>query len=137
MHDQAQVSGDALQLTQLLERWGAEFELVDSGERVVDRVLHAPYDLVLLDTELDGCDGLRCTRVIRELSSEEPASLPIIALGSAVEAGQRERLSGAGFTDFLSKPFASELLFRSIALHACIHRASRGAAGVRGPLPSS
>lgn len=137
LHERAQVSGDALQLTHLLRRWGAEYDLVENGEGVIDRVQRTPYDLVLMDTELDCAIGCHCTRAIRELPGDEPASLPIIALGSAVEAGQRERLAGAGFTDFLSKPFASDLLFRSIALHACIHRAMRGSAGSRGPLPSS
>jgi PAS domain S-box-containing protein len=112
-----------LQLTRLLERWGADFELVDSGERVVDRVKHAPYDLVLMDAHLAGRDEGRCTRMIRALPNQDPATLPIIALGSVVEPGQRERLTSAGFTDFLGKPFESDLLFRSIALHASIHRA--------------
>lgn len=126
MDDDVRAQSDTLQLTRLLERWGADFELVNSGERAVDRVRHAPYDLVLMDVQLAGRDGGRYTRVIRELPSQDPATLPIIALGSVVEPGQRERLAGAGFTDFLGKPFESDLLFRSIALHASIHRALRG-----------
>jgi PAS domain S-box-containing protein len=125
MQDETQGNGDTLQLTRLLERWGADFDLVDSGERVVDRLKHEAYDLVLMDLQLANCDGAHCTRAIRELPSEDPATLPIIALGSQVEAGQREWLAGAGFTDFLGKPFESDLLFRSIALHASIHRALR------------
>jgi PAS domain S-box-containing protein len=125
MQDEAQKAGDALQLTRLLERWGADFELVDSGERVLDRVKRARYDLVLMDLELASGEGGRFTRVIRDLPSEDPATLPIIALGWQVEPGQRERLAGAGFTDFLCQPFESDHLFRSIALHASIHRALR------------
>ncbi|HEX6244747.1 MAG TPA: ATP-binding protein, partial [Polyangiales bacterium] len=112
-------------VTRLLERWGADFDLVDSGPKALEQVKHQDYDLVLMDTELEAGSS-RTTRAIRELASDEPAPLPIIALGPNSGPGQHERLAGQGFTDFVDEPLESELLFRSIVRHASLHRALRG-----------
>lgn len=116
---------DALLLTRLLERWGVEVELVDSAAKAVDRVKHQEFDLVLMDLQLPGLDSLNATRAIRSLDATGSDGLPIIALTSGVELGQRERLHGAGFTDCLGKPFESDTLLRSVSLHASIHRSLR------------
>jgi CheY-like chemotaxis protein len=114
-------------VTRLLERWGAEFDLVDSGTKALEQLQQHDYDLVLMDTELESGSS-RATRAIRELASDEPAPLPIIALGPNSAPGQHERLAGQGFTDFVDEPLESELLFRSIVRHASLHRALRGEA---------
>jgi CheY-like chemotaxis protein len=112
-------------VTRLLERWGADFDLVDSGTKALEQVKQHEYDLVLMDTELES-GSTRATRAIRELASDEPAPLPIIALGANSAPGQHEWLAGQGFTDFIDDPLESERLFRSIARHASLHRALRG-----------
>jgi CheY-like chemotaxis protein len=118
-------------VTRLLERWDADFDLVDSGSKALEQVKQHDYDLMLMDTELESGSS-RTTRAIRELPSDERAPLPIIALGPNSAPGQHERLAGQGFTDFVDEPLESEDLFRSIVRHASLHRALRGESG-QGP----
>lgn len=116
---------DALLLTHLLERWGVEVELVNSGNKAVERVKVQDYDLVLMGLHLPGLDGLDAARAIRALREAAADGVPIIALADQVEPGQRDRLQGAGFTDCLGKPFESDSLLRSVSMHASIHRAMK------------
>jgi len=129
---------DGLLLTQLLERWGVEVVLVGSGPQVIDQLRNEEFDLVLMDLKLPGLDGLAATRTIRQLDGAVAEGVPIIALASSVQLGQRDRLEGAGFTDCIGKPFESDTLLRSVSLHASIHRALRMRRGpsTRPPVPS-
>jgi len=121
---------DALLLTHLLERWGVEVVLVESGTQAIDQVRRQAFDVVLMDLLLPGLDGVTAARAIRGLDSAAADGLPIIALAPSAQLGQRDRLHGAGFTDCIGKPFEPDTLLRSVSLHASIHRALRQHEGV-------
>ncbi|MBX2865773.1 MAG: response regulator [Leptolyngbyaceae cyanobacterium MAG.088] len=60
-------------------------------------------DLILMDIQLPGMDGLAAIRKLRTLQEFE--SLPIIALTALAMQGDRDRCLEAGATDYFSKPF--------------------------------
>jgi len=79
---------------------GYEVSLFHRGDGMVDRVRDNPPDLILLDLNLPGVDGLTICREVREFSD-----LPIIMVTAQVE--EIDRLLGLelGADDYICKPF--------------------------------
>jgi DNA-binding response OmpR family regulator len=71
------------------------------------------YDLIVLDLNLPGLDGLQ---VLRKVRSSEVA-IPVLVLTSRSEVQERVRCLDAGADDYLTKPFSfAELSARVRAL---------------------
>jgi two-component system, cell cycle response regulator DivK len=69
-------------------------------------------DIVLMDIQLPGMDGIAALRRLRD--DERTARIPVVALTASVMKSDRERFEEAGFDGFLQKPievatFASEV----------------------------
>lgn len=90
-----------------LQRVGLKVTTVVDGEAAVEACALRRYDLVLMDCQLPGLDGLEATRRIRAEESRRgwPPTL-IVALTANALAGDRERCLAAGMDDHLAKPFA-------------------------------
>ncbi|MDI4634922.1 response regulator [Pelomonas sp. V22] len=96
----------------LLQAAGLDVDMVDNGAEALRRASLRHYDLILLDMEMPEMDGLEAARAIRRQTAH--ALTPILALtGNAFEA-DREACMEAGMDDFLPKPVAPELLYRSL-----------------------
>ena len=93
----------------LLERRGHAVRVVDNGMDALGAVDDADYDLVLMDIQLPGIDGVEATRRIRQTRNKD--DLPIVALTAHAFAAERERALSAGMNAFLSKPFRPHELF--------------------------
>jgi len=59
-------------------------------------------DLIIMDIQLPGIDGLEATRRIRQ--SEADGKVPIIALTAFAMSADRDRALAAGCTGYISKP---------------------------------
>ncbi|MBK7673875.1 MAG: response regulator [Candidatus Accumulibacter sp.] len=94
----------------MLESLGVSYRFADSGQIALDRVLHEPFDLVLMDCQMPEMDGFEATVQIRARQREGllRQRLPIVALTANAVAGDRERCLAAGMDDYLSKPFTRE-----------------------------
>jgi two-component system, cell cycle response regulator DivK len=69
-------------------------------------------NLVLMDIQLPGMDGITALRKLRE--DERTSAIPVVALTASVMKSDRERFDAAGFDAFMQKPvdvrtFASEV----------------------------
>ncbi|MFH0904362.1 MAG: response regulator [Methanobacteriota archaeon] len=71
-----------------------------NGEEAIEKVEKETYDLVLMDIELPGMDGVDATKLIKS----KHKNLPILALTSYAMKGDRERFIAAGFDDYIAKP---------------------------------
>jgi CheY-like chemotaxis protein len=69
------------------------------------------YDVVLMDLQMPGMDGLEASLAIRRLGGPYTA-LPIIALTSNISAEVKAQSLSVGMSDFLTKPYRQTDLFR-------------------------
>jgi CheY-like chemotaxis protein len=65
-------------------------------------------DLVLMDVQLPGMDGVEALHQLRR--SSETASIPVVAVTALAMKDDRARLLGAGFTGYLEKPISVRAL---------------------------
>jgi len=90
----------------LMQPYKMQIDLCLSGFAALEAVRKNQYDLVLMDHMMPEMDGIEATKLIREMSSENPhyANLPVIALTANAISGTKEIFLANGFNDFLSKP---------------------------------
>ena len=79
------------------------------GAEAIEAVKLEDYDLVLMDIQMPGMDGLAATRAIRALPGL--SDLPIIAMTAQALASQWEACREAGMSDHLPKPITPAALF--------------------------
>ena len=102
----------------VLEAQGYEVAVAVDGAEAISAVETAfatgrGFDLVLMDVQMPGVDGLAATRRIRSLAS--PAcDLPIVAMTANVLPEQVEELLRAGMDDHVGKPFRRQDLCATI-----------------------
>jgi two-component system sensor histidine kinase/response regulator len=89
-----------------------QIDVATGGQQAVDMVRASDYDLVLMDIQMQGLDGLSATRLIRAMP--ERAALPVVAMTAHAMAGDRERSLEAGMNDHVVKPIDPDLLFRAL-----------------------
>jgi len=79
------------------------------GEAAVKLATSETFDVILMDCQLPGIDGLEATRRIRK-KLEGGRPVKIIALTANTGRNAREACLAAGMDDFLTKPIRLELL---------------------------
>jgi two-component system cell cycle response regulator DivK len=73
-----------------------------SGEEGVKLARDKKPDLVLMDIQLPGINGIEAFRQIRGNAATK--SIPVVALTASVTPTDRSAINAAGFDAFLSKP---------------------------------
>jgi len=99
--------------TRLLERMGYGADIANDGREAIDALERADYDLVLMDVQMPGLDGLDATRAIRTRWPDRPVR--IVAMTANAMEGDRETCLAAGMDDYLSKPIRPDELARALA----------------------
>lgn len=86
------------------------------GEEAFRLFCRGEYDLVLMDMQMPGVDGLEATAMIRDYErSAARAATPIIALTASVLDKDRNAAREAGMDGFASKPIEWPVLQREMA----------------------
>ena len=73
-----------------------------TGEEGVKLALEKKPDLVLMDIQLPGINGIEAFRQIRGNAGTQ--SIPVVALTASVTPTDRSAITAAGFDAFLGKP---------------------------------
>ena len=94
-----------------LRNMGLPVDVVVDGRKAVDAIATTAYDLVLMDMQMPGMDGLDATRLIRAAhTGANHPRLPIIAMTANAMQKDREKCLEAGMDDYLDKPVTPESL---------------------------
>ncbi len=99
-------------LTDYLEASGYALSVARNGSEAVQLARELRPQLILMDIQMPGMDGLEATRHIRR--DPALANVPIIALTALAMPGDRERCLAAGANEYLTKPVNLELLTEKI-----------------------
>ncbi|UCV19431.1 PAS domain-containing hybrid sensor histidine kinase/response regulator [Ferribacterium limneticum] len=98
--------------TALLESVGLAVDTAVDGREAVQKVAPGIYDLILMDIQMPGMDGLEATRQIRAMPGL--GDLPIVAVTANIFAEDKANCLAAGMNDFLAKPSPPGLLFATV-----------------------
>ena len=105
----------------VLENAGYGVSVARSAEDA-ERMLHNLWpDIVLMDRELPGMDGLEFTRRLKQ--AEETRDITVIAFSSRQSALDTELAAAAGSDGFIHKPFTVRGLLQTIAWHVAARSA--------------
>ena len=101
-------------LSKMLKDWDIEVEMVDNGQKVIEKLLLNHYDLILMDTHMPEMNGYQAAKAIRNNFSDPKRNIPIISLSAASFDYEQEQALVSGMNDVLSKPFQPHELHRKI-----------------------
>ena len=113
-----------------LDGLGMQVATAVDGLQAVEQALGANFDVILMDLQLPGIDGLEATQRIRaQLGNSAP---PIIALSASDMKTDHDACLAVGMVDHVSKPIMRDQLIRVLLKWVGRLRASPVATGV-GP----
>src|SRR5262249_35761095 len=91
-------------LRDVLEYAGYDVRVARTGEDGVTLAVKEPPDLVLMDLQLPGIDGMEALRQLR--ASPRTAGIPVVAVTAQAMKQERERALEAGFDGYVEKPIS-------------------------------
>jgi len=97
-----------------LESWKIKVDVAIDGEEALLKTAEKVYDLILMDIQMPGIDGIEATKQIRN-SSNLNRNSPIIAFTANVLDLETEEYKEYGFTDYLFKPFQVSGLYQVVS----------------------
>ena len=92
-----------------MEQWlcslGARATRAEKGEDALALLAHESFDLVLMDIQMPGMNGLEGTKAIRAgTAGEQVKNIPIVALSAYAEEKDKDRALASGMNEYLPKP---------------------------------
>ncbi len=117
--------------SQMLKRLGCEVRVASSALEGLRRLGEQRFDLVLMDIQMPGMDGVEALSWFRRGSSSRftfltPAETPVIAVTANALEGDEQRFLDLGFDDYLSKPFRQSQLLKVLAEHTHVEALAEG-----------
>jgi signal transduction histidine kinase/CheY-like chemotaxis protein len=92
-----------------LEKLGCSVDIAENGEVALKKIQNDVYDLILMDLQMPGMDGLTAAHEIRRIEVTEALKMtPIVAMTAHVLDEDRILAQKAGMQDFLIKPVSAD-----------------------------
>jgi CheY-like chemotaxis protein/HPt (histidine-containing phosphotransfer) domain-containing protein len=107
---------------QMLRTLGCRVQVSTGALAGLRAMCERPFDLVLMDIQMPGMDGVEALNWFRRGTAGRfnfltSADTPIIAVTANALGGDEERFLGLGFDDYLSKPFRQSQLLAMLTKH--------------------
>jgi len=91
-------------LMTVLQKAGHQVSGADSGAGAMDLFQKQPFDIVLMDVQMPGMNGLDAMRAIRACETGTEKHVVIVAVTAHALPGDAERCLAAGADAYLRKP---------------------------------
>jgi two-component system sensor histidine kinase/response regulator len=99
----------------LLGRQGHSVTAAPDGAAALIALAEQDFDVILMDVQMPGMDGLEATASIRAQEAITGRHIPIIALTAYAMPGDRARFLAGGMDSYIAKPIRPHELFDTIA----------------------
>ncbi|MCM8541302.1 MAG: response regulator [Lentisphaeraceae bacterium] len=99
-----------MMIRKLLEEMNIKVLEAHDGNKVLDIFKAIACDLVIMDIQMPGMDGLEAVRKLREMNKE----VSVIALSGYSEDELVNQAKNAGMSDYLVKPVTKKVLYRKL-----------------------
>lgn len=94
-------------LQKILEKHGHVISIVSNGHEVLQVAENTPFDLIFMDIQMPGLNGLEATKAIKSALPIERCPVIVAVTANALK-GDREACLAAGMDDYISKPVKSQ-----------------------------
>ncbi|MGK0391111.1 MAG: signal transduction histidine kinase/CheY-like chemotaxis protein [Maribacter sp.] len=106
-----------LVVAKMLKKLGMIVVTADNGQKALEELGNAYYDLILMDIQMPIMDGYRATAEIRKSPDPRVRDIPIIALTASAYLTEKEKAKLFGMDDHVGKPFGPSDLLDKINYH--------------------
>jgi CheY-like chemotaxis protein len=96
----------------ILSKLGYDAVLAENGLQTIEIAALQQFDIILMDVQMPGMDGLEATRIIRQTMEVQPV---IIAMTANAMTEDKDECLRTGMDDFLGKPVRLEDVVNMIA----------------------
>jgi CheY-like chemotaxis protein len=107
----------------LLRSQGYQVREATDALEALEMIGSDPPDLIVMDVQLPGMDGLEATKKLKEQPAT--ADIPVVAVTSFAMKGDREKAFAAGCAGYITKPIDKATFVQEIAHHLS-NRSQRG-----------
>ena len=97
----------------LLKLQGYEVLSAQTGQDALEILDSEQFDLVLMDVQLPGMDGLTVTRKLKE--NPNTRDIPVVALTAHAMKGDEERMLNHGCAGYIAKPIDTRAFPEEVA----------------------
>lgn len=104
-------------LSGYLKELSFDFEAVANGKQAIDIILSQNFDIVLMDIQMPGIDGIETTKYIRKKLPFPKNRIKIIANTSSNYKDFFSNYYDAGFNDILPQPHTIDSLQTILNYH--------------------
>lgn len=88
----------------ILQKMGHILDSAQDGREAVEKWENGSFDMILMDVQMPGMDGIEATAVIRGREAARGGHVPIIALTAHALKEDRGNFLSQGFDGYVSKP---------------------------------
>lgn len=97
----------------ILQAEGYVVNIANSAQEARASIQRVRPDLILMDIQLPGQDGLSLTRELK--ASPDHSSIPVVAVTAFAMAGDQQLSLDAGCVGYITKPYDTQLLASQVA----------------------
>ena len=93
-------------------------DVAENGRQVIELMRKNRYHMIFMDIQMPEMDGIEATKYIRMDMPDNVKNIPIIAMTAHALKNERDHFIEVGMDDYISKPFAPEVLTQKIIFYA-------------------
>jgi len=100
-------------IKELLAEYGVKPVFAVDGRMAVQKAVHRPFDLILMDIQMPHLNGYEALKALRQ----KKVATPVVALTAHAMAGFEQACLKRGFAGYLSKPISQDKLLQALNRH--------------------